>query len=100
MIKFIEASPIKTVGVHGNITTDTICSTETPLISISERKIINNMKPPEIKRAMTFLEDICRQSLTVKKEGYRGNEVRPLAEGSACFLSYGQYQFESLVKDR
>lgn len=100
MIKFIDASPEETVGVYGNITTDTICSTGTPLVSISDGKIVNNMKTPEVERAMTFLEDICRQGLTAKKEGYWGNEIRPLAEGSACFLSYGQYQFESLVKER
>lgn len=100
MIKFIEASPEGTVGVYGNITTDTICSTGTPLVSISDGKIINNMKTPEVERAMTFLEDLCRQGLTAKKDGYWGNEVKPLAEGSACFLSYGQYQYEYLVKER
>lgn len=100
MIQFIEASPNETVGVYGNITTDTICSTGMPLVSIADGKITNNMKTPEIERAMTFLEDLCRQGLTAKKEGYWGNEIKPLVEGSACFLSYGQYQYESLARER
>ena len=100
MIKFIEASPDGTVGVYGNITTDTICSTGTPLVSISDGKIINNMKSPEVERAMAFLEDICKQGLTAKEEGLWGNEVKPLIQGKACFLSYGQYQLESLVKEK
>lgn len=100
MLKFVDASPEGTVGVYGNITTDTICSTGTPLISISDGKIINNMKTSEVERAMTFLEELCRQGLTAKKEGYWGNEIKPLIEGSACFLSYGQYQYESFVKEK
>ena len=100
MIKFIEASPEETVGVYGNITTDTICSTGIPLVSISDGKIINNMKTPEVERAMSFLEEICRQGLTAKKDGYWGNEIKPLVMGNACFLSYGQYQYESLCEER
>lgn len=100
MTKFVDASPEGTVGVYGNITTDMICSTGTPLVGISDGKIINNMKSAEVDRAMTFLEDLCRQGLTAKKEGYWGNEIKPLITGSACYLSYGQYQYESLSKEK
>ena len=98
MIQFIDSSPEGTVGVFGNITTDTICSTGIPLVSISDGKITNNLKTPEVERSMAFLEELCRQGLTAKKEGYWGNEVKPLVEGNACFLSYGQYQLETFME--
>lgn len=100
MTKFVDASSEGTVGVYGNITTDMICSTGTPLVGISDGKITNNMKSAEVDRAMTFLEELCRQGLTAKKEGYWGNEIKPLITGSACYLSYGQYQYESLSKEK
>lgn len=72
MIDFINASEEGTVGVYGNLPTNVIASTGTPLIGISGGKIQNNMKSPEVDRAMSYLEELCRQGLTAKKEALLG----------------------------
>ncbi len=98
MIKFVDSSDTDAVGVYGNLTTTFIATTGKPVIGIENGKITNNMRSPEIDRAMTFLGDIARQGLTAKREGMWGNEVEPLVNGQACFLVYGQYQLDSFMK--
>lgn len=98
MIDFVNASDEGTAGIYGNIGKNIIATTGTPIISIENGKIQNNMKSVEVDRAMTFLSDLCREGLSITGDGLWGDNVKPLVEGQVCFHAYGQYQLDTYMK--
>ena len=98
MIKFVETGEPGTVGAYGNLMATFIATTGMPVIGLENGKLVNNMKTPEVDRAIAFLSEIAKQRLTARKDGYWGNEVNPVVNGNSCFLVYGQYQLDTFMK--
>jgi len=98
MIDFVNASEEGTIGIYGNVHKNIIATTGTPLIGIKDGKITNNMKSKEVERAITFLEDLCREGLSVNGDGLWGDNVKALVDGQSCFHAYGQYQLDTYMK--
>lgn len=55
--------------------TSFIATTGVPLVSANDGVITNNFQSPEVSRAMSFLEQLCREGLTYGKEF--GNWIDP-----------------------
>lgn len=55
--------------------TSFIATTGVPLVSATSEGISNNFQSPEVTRAMSFLEQLCREGLTYGKEF--GNWIEP-----------------------
>lgn len=101
MQKFIDSrgNDNEVYGIYGLTMVHAFAaSTGTPSVGIKDGKLVNNLSTPEIDRAAAFMEGLCRDGLTVAADGYWGDDVRPIVDGTACFLVSGQYSLTALMK--
>lgn len=101
MQKFIDSrgNDNEVYGIYGLTMVHAMtASTGTPSIGIKDGKLVNNLSSPAIDRAATFMEGLRRDGLTIAADGYWGDDVKPIVNGTACFLVSGQYALTGLMK--
>lgn len=99
MIDFMKADTDAIGGVYGLVSNDIILTTGTPLITIENGQIINNVGSADVERAANYLMGLRRQGLAVRGDGMWSNEPAPLVKGKVAFLGVGQWKITDFCKN-
>lgn len=99
MVDFMKYQEDPWGGVYGLVAEHLIITTGTPIIGTdADGKFVNNMNTPEVERAANFVEDLRKEALCVRGDGYWSNESAPLAKGKVAFLGVGQWKITDFCK--